>query len=122
MACAVRPIAVASSERPSEPAICDVIHSANLILAGCSLIHLPPWPALSDPSANLQAIAMASSKRPSEPAICDMIPSANPILAVNHTEINREAYQQIRYVQLVRTIGPHPGDLGSSPGGRIVRI
>jgi hypothetical protein len=61
-------------------------------------MHAAPWPALPDPSADLRAIAVASEERPSGFSICDMIPFAEPISAVNHSEINRKAFKQIRYV------------------------
>jgi hypothetical protein len=78
--------------------------------------------ALRDPSADLRPLAEASSERPSEFPICDMMAFAKLIMAVNHSEIKRKLFKQIRYVQLVRTIGPRLSDLGASSGGGILRI
>jgi hypothetical protein len=71
---------------------------ASSIRAWCSLIHVPSWPALSNPSADPRTTALASSERPSELPICDMMPFAKLTMAVNHAGINRKAFKQIRYV------------------------
>jgi hypothetical protein len=60
-------------------------------------MHAPPWPALPDPSADLRAIAVASKEHDEFP-ICDMLPFAKLILAVQHSEINRKTFKQIRHV------------------------